>query len=74
MKVHILTAEGKEVAPILAIPDFNMAPEVIFWGTRSFIRAGIGLQGEYQYKEAFSYSLPDVLDSAKASNLDSDGA
>lgn len=75
MKIHLCTAEGKSVLEENhLIPDFNEPPQVIFWGTRVFAYDSISVHDVVQYREAFAYSLPDVLDGAKESNLKSDGS
>lgn len=75
MKIHLSTQEGKSVlGEDHLIPDFDCPPQVIFWGTHVFVYDSISPREVVQYREAFAYSLPDVLDGAKASNLASDGA
>lgn len=78
MKVQLFIADGKgKVTEPLSIPEFNQFPDVIFWGTRAFVVDTATLanyQDVVHYVEAFSYALPENLDSALASNLRSDGA
>ena len=75
MRIHLSTQEGKSVlGEDHLIPDFNEPPHIIIWGSRFFAYDSRSTHDVVQYREAFTYALPDVLDGAKASNLASDGA
>lgn len=39
MKVQLLTGKKRELVARFEIPEFNPGPEILNWGTRSFIRA-----------------------------------
>lgn len=75
MKIHLNTEDGRSVlGEDLLIPEFNTPPHVIIWGSRVFAYDSVSVGLVTQYREAFTYYLPDSVDGAKASVLVSDGS
>lgn len=56
MKVRLLTA-GKELVLDATIPPFNMAPDVLMWGTRVFINMDASIDNRRLYREAFATAI-----------------
>lgn len=62
MKVCLYTSDGGDLVRAQEIPAFNQAPDVLFWGERTFKyfashRREVDGQAEHNYKEAFCYTI-----------------
>lgn len=54
--VQLETREGEFVTEV-AVPPFELMPEILTWGGRSFIRSA---DRPLVYREGFNYNLPAV--------------
>jgi hypothetical protein len=62
IRVKLFTEAGRYVGAC-DVPPFNRAPDVIFWGERTFVlRPGQPKGEEIEYEEAFVWGAPRLID------------
>lgn len=62
-KVQLVTFLGgiEEKVAVVDVPKFSSAPDVLMWGNRVFVPHRMHGTNVPHYKEAFAYSVPEVL-------------
>lgn len=66
--IRLAESRGEHVADI-AIPDFNLGPEAVIWGSRAFVfhhlitDAGPEERCTSEYREVFAYWVPPDIQS-----------